>query len=195
MRNRYINHHKHGQAGARPAVSGHAARLIGYGMLAVAMLLIAIGVAVAHEYSAKGMTVAHPWARATPGGATIGGAYLEMKAARGQSDRLISASSPAAGAVELHSHVMEGGIAKMRRVDAIAVPGGKSVVLKPGGYHLMLTGLKAPLKQGDLLKLTLVFEKAGAIDLEATVQPIGATGPPGFDAQPKTGSSGSAHKH
>ncbi len=72
---------------------------------------------------------------------------------------------------------------------------GKSVVLKPGGYHLMLTGLKAPLKQGDLLKLTLVFEKAGAIDLEATVQPIGATGPPGFDAQPKTGSSGSAHKH
>jgi copper(I)-binding protein len=118
-----------------------------------------------------------------------------VKAARGQGDRLVSASSPVAGAVELHSHVMEGGIAKMRRVEAIVVPGGKSVVLKPSGYHLMLTDLKAPLKEGDLVKITLVFEKAGAIDLEATVEPIGATGPHGFDAQPKTGAPAGAHKH
>jgi copper(I)-binding protein len=195
MHNRYMKYHKHGRAGARPPASGHAARLIGYGILLVAMLLIAVGAAVAHEYSAKGVTVAHPWARATPGGAKIGSAYLEMKAAQGRGDRLIGASSPAAGAVELHSHVMEGGIAKMRRVDAIAVPGGKSVVLKPSGYHLMLTDLKAPLKEGDLLKLTVVFEKAGAIDLEATVEPIGATGPHGFDTQPKTGSPAGTHKH
>jgi copper(I)-binding protein len=193
--NRYIMHHKRGRAAARPTASGNAARFIGYAILAVAMLLIAVGVAVAHEYSAKGVTVTHPWARATPGGAAIGGAYLEVKAARGQGDRLVSASSPVAGAVELHSHVMEGGIAKMRRVEAIVVPGGKSVVLKPSGYHLMLTDLKAPLKEGDLVKITLVFEKAGAIDLEATVEPIGATGPHGFDAQPKTGAPAGAHKH
>jgi periplasmic copper chaperone A len=196
MQNRYIRHHRNARmAAGRPPASGQAARLIGYAILAIAMLLIVVGAAVAHEYSAKGVTVAHPWARATPGGATVGVAFLEMKAARGQGDRLVSASSPAAGAVEIHNHVMEGGVAKMRRVEAIAVPGGKSVVLKPSGYHLMLTDLKAPLKEGDLIKITLVFEKAGAIDLEATVEPIGATGPHGFTEQPKTGSAGGAHKH
>ena len=193
--NRYIMHHKRGRTASRPPASGKAARLIGYAILAVAMLLIVAGAAVAHEYSAKGVTVTHPWARATPGGATIGSAYLEVKAERGKGDRLIGARSPAAGTVELHNHVMEGGIAKMRRVEAIAVPGGKSVVLRPSGYHLMLTDLKAPLKAGDLVKITLVFEKAGAIDLEATVEPIGATGPHGFDAQPKTGAPAGAHKH
>ena len=160
------------------------------------MLLIAIGVATAHEFSANGVTVAHPWARATPGGAKIGGAYLEMSAAAGRGDRLIGARSPAAGAVEIHNHVMEGGIMKMRRVDAITVPGGKSVVLKPSGYHLMLTGLKAPLKEGDLLKFTLLFEKAGEIEVEATVEPIGAMGPHGFDHQPgHAAEKSSTHKH
>lgn len=195
MQNRYIRYHKQARTTGRPPASGQAARVIGYAILAIAMLLIIVGAAVAHEYSAKGVTVAHPWARATPGGATVGAAFLEMKAARGRGDRLVSARSPAAGAVEIHSHVMEGGVARMRRVEAIPVPGGKSVVLKPSGYHLMLTDLKAPLKEGDLVKITLVFEKAGAIDLEATVEPIGATGPHGFDAQPKTGSSSGAHKH
>jgi copper(I)-binding protein len=195
MHNRYLRHGKQQRVGTRRAPSGQAARLIGFGILLAALLCIAIGSAIAHEFSAKGVTVAHPWARATPGGAAVGGAYLEMKAARGQGDRLVSASSPVAGAVELHNHVMEGGIARMRRVDAIPVPGGKSVILKPGGYHLMLTDLKAPLKEGDLVKITLVFEKAGPIELEATVEPIGATGPHGFDAQPKTGSAGGAHKH
>jgi periplasmic copper chaperone A len=193
--NRYIMHHKRGRTPSRPPASGKAAHLIGYAILAVAMLLIVAGAAVAHEYSAKGVTVTHPWARATPGGATIGSAYLEVKAERGKGDRLIGARSPAAGTVELHNHVMEGGIARMRRVDAIAVPGGTSVVLRPSGYHLMLTNLKAPLKEGDLVKITLVFEKAGAIELEATVEPIGATGPHGFDAQPKTGAPAGAHKH
>lgn len=183
----------------QPAAGKHAfttSRIIGWGILAVALLLVAIGVATAHEYSNKGVTVAHPWARATPGGAKVGGAYLEIKAAAGRRDRLVGARSPAAGAVEIHNHVNEGGIARMRRVDAIALKPGASLVLAPGGYHLMLTDLKAPLKEGDLLKLTLVFEKAGEIEVEATVEPIGATGPHGFDRQPgqpaeKTG----AHKH
>jgi periplasmic copper chaperone A len=171
-------------------------RRFGCAVLAPTLLLVGIGIAGAHEFTAGAVTVAHPWARATPGAANVGGAYLEMKSAAGRGDRLVGARSPAAGAVELHNHIMEGGIARMRRVDAIAVPGGKSVVLKPGGYHLMLMGLKAPLKEGDLLKLTLVFEKAGEIEVEASVEPIGATGPHGFDAQPKTGAPATgAHKH
>ena len=161
-------------------------------IMLVALLLFAAGPTTAHEYTSKGVTVAHPWARATPGGAKVGGAYLEIKAAAGTSDRLIAAKSPVAGSAELHNHIMEKGIARMRRVEAIVVPAGKSVVLEPGGYHLMLTDLKAPLREGDLLKLTLVFEKAGEIEVEATVEPLGAMGPHGFARQP--GATG-AHKH
>ena len=153
--------------------------------------------AATHEFTAKGVTVAHPWVRATPGGAKVGGAFLEMKAAKGHSDRLVSASSPVAGSVEIHNHIMEGGVVRMRRVDGIALGAGKSVVLAPGGYHVMLMDLKQPLKEGDLLRLTLVFEKAGPIEVEATVEPIGAKGPHGFDHQPgapKSKSKG-AHDH
>jgi copper(I)-binding protein len=149
--------------------------------------------AEAHEYSSKGVTVAHPWARATPGGVKVGSAYLEMKAAKGHNDRLVAARSPVAGNVEIHNHIVENGIAKMRRVEGIALAGGKSVVLKPGGYHVMLMDLKQPLKEGDLLKLALVFEKAGEIEVEATVEPVGAMGPHGFDHQPS--SNPAAHKH
>jgi periplasmic copper chaperone A len=168
---------------------------LGYGILFIALLLFGVSQAMAHEYTAGGITVAHPWARATPGGAKVGGAYLEIKAAAGTSDRLVAVKTPAAGAAELHNHIMEKGIARMRRVEAIVVPAGKSVVLEPGGYHLMLTDLKAPLKQGDLLKLTLVFEKAGEIEVEATVEPLGAMGPHGFDRQPGAPAASGAHKH
>lgn len=154
-----------------------------------------------HEATSRGVTVAHPWARATPGGATVGGAYLEIKTADGTADRLISLQSPAAGRVEIHTHIMDGDVMKMRRLDALDVGPGQSKVLKPGGDHVMLFDLKQPLKEGDLVKLTLVFEKAGPIDVQATVEPVGATGPHGMAAQPTDGGAetGSgdhgAHKH
>ena len=162
-----------------------------------AAVLLAPGAAAAHEFTRQGVTVAHPWARATPGGAKVGGAYLEIKAAAGKGDRLIAARSPVAGIAEIHNHIMDGGIARMRHVDAIAIAGGKSVVLEPSGYHVMLVDLKQPLKEGDLIKLTLVFERAGEIEVDATVEPIGAMGPHGFDHQPdvKKGPPGGAHKH
>jgi len=150
--------------------------------------------AASHEYTSKGVTVAHPWARATPGGARVGSVYLEVRAQRGRGDKLIAARSPVAGNAEIHSHVMEQGIAKMRRVDAVAVPGGQSIVLQPSGYHIMLMDLKQPLNEGDLTKVTLVFEMAGEIEVDATVEPIGATGPHGFSEQPGTG-GGHRHKH
>jgi hypothetical protein len=167
--------------------------------LGLLLVLFAVAPSVAHEYAAKGVTVAHPWARATPGGAEVGAAYLEIKAARGAADRLVAARSPAARTVELHTHRLEGNVMRMRRIDAIPIAAGKSVVLAPGGHHIMLMGLIAPLKEGDLLKLSLVFEKAGEIEVEATVEPMGATGPHGFDHQPgtkpppKAGQKGSHH--
>jgi copper(I)-binding protein len=131
-------------------------------------------VAMAQEFKAGGITVVAPWARATPGGTKVGGAFLELKAAPGAGDRLVSVSSPVAGTVEIHEHINEGGIMKMRRVDGLAVPGGASVTLKPGGYHLMLMDLKQPLKQGDKVGLTLTFEKAGTLAVEGPVAPLGA---------------------
>ena len=181
---------------SRPARSTNVPRLIGGAILAVALLLIVAGAATAHEFSSKGITITHPWARATPGGVTVGGAYFEVKAAAGQGDRLVGARSAVAGSMEVHNHIIENGVAKMRRVDALHIKGGQSVVLKPGGYHVMLLDLKQPLKEGDLLKFTLSFEKAGDIEVEATVEPIGAKGPHGFDSQPTSTDKGSGgHKH
>ena len=68
-------------------------------------LLLLPGAPAAHEFGSKGITVAHPWARATPGGVKVGGAYLEVKAAAGKGDRLIAVKSPVAGSAEIHSHM------------------------------------------------------------------------------------------
>jgi periplasmic copper chaperone A len=180
----------------RPARSSNLPRLIGGAILAVALVLIVVGAATAHEFSSKDITISHPWARATPGGISVGGAYFEIKAAPGNGDRLISARSTIAGSVEVHRSSIENGVAKMRHIDALAIKGGESVVLKPGGYHMMLMDLKRPLKEGDTLKFTLSFEKAGDIEVEATVEPAGAKGPHGFDSQPVSTEKGSAaHKH
>jgi copper(I)-binding protein len=165
-----------------------------------AALLMLPAVAAAQEFKAGGITVVAPWARATPGGAKVGGAYLELKAAAGADDRLVSASSTASGTVEIHEHASEGGVMKMRRVDGLVVPGGASVMLKPGGYHLMLMDLKQPLKQGDKLQLTLTFEKAGTLSVEGPVAPIGAMAADddagqGASRPGKPPAKGGGHKH
>jgi periplasmic copper chaperone A len=151
------------------------------GLLAV--VTVASGVA-AHEVANKGVMVAHPWLRATPGGSTIGAAFMEIRTEKGVTDRLISASSPVAGRVEVHTHTMEGDVMKMRKVDALDLKPGESHILKPMGEHMMLFDLKQPLKEGDLVKLQLTFEKAGMLAIEGTVEPVGANGPHGMDHQP-----------
>lgn len=153
--------------------------------LVTALALIVASPAEAHETTVKGVTIANPWARATPGGANVGGAFFQMRTAPGVDDRLIAARSPVAGVAEIHNHIMEGGIARMRRVDGIALTGGQSVTLEPGGYHIMLMDLKEPLNKGETFRMTLVFQKAGEIEVEGSIQPIGATGPPGSEQQPK----------
>ena len=162
---------------------------------AAALTLIAAGPAVAHEASSQGVTVAHPWVRATPGGATVGVAFLEIKTSEGVTDKLVSAASPVAGRAELHTHIMDGEIMKMRRVDGMTLAPGSTVVFGPHGNHVMLLDLKGPLTEGDLVKLTLVFEKAGSVEVEATVEPIGATGPHGMDHQPGHDHAGGAAGH
>lgn len=156
-------------------------------------LALMAGTAAGHEFKGGSVTVTHPWARATPPSAKTGAVFLEIKSAPGRADRLIGGKTRAAERVEVHDHVMENGIAKMRPVSALAIPAGKSVILNPRGYHLMLIGLKSALKEGDTLPITLRFERSGEMTIEASVEPIGAMGPHGFDHQP--GADDASHSH
>lgn len=149
---------------------------------AVAMSFMLAVPAFAHGGESKGTEVSHPWVRATPGGSNITAAFMEIKSDTG--DKLVSVKCPSAGRAEVHTHVKEGDVMKMRRVEGLEISKGGSKVLKPGGDHVMLMDVKEPLKEGDLVKLTLTFEKAGEIEVEATVEAPGATGPHGIDKQP-----------
>jgi copper(I)-binding protein len=102
------------------------------------------------------VTVAGPWVRATVAQQKATGAFMQLKAS--QDTRLVSAQSSVAGITEVHEMSMEGGVMKMRAVPGLALPAGKAVDLKPGGYHVMLMDLKAQVKEGDSVPLTLVFE-------------------------------------
>jgi copper(I)-binding protein len=162
-------------------------------LIAAAILVMAAASAAAHEFKAGAVTVAHPWARATVAGGTTGAVFLEIKVAPGRGDRLVGGKADAAEKVEIHHHRMEKGTAKMRAVPGVGIPAGKSIVLNPHGYHVMLIGLKSPLKEGDVLPLTLRFERSGEVAIEASVEPADAMGPHGFDHQPGAGAP--KHKH
>ena len=115
------------------------------------------------------------WARATPGGAQTAAVYVTAESAAG--DRLTGVSTPAAQKADIHSMTMEGSVMKMRQVDGIDLPAGTAVMLKPGGYHIMLTGLPQPLTEGQSFPLTLDFAKAGARQVTVSVEKIGSMGP------------------
>lgn len=124
---------------------------------------------VAHSFKLGEIDIDHPYARPTREGQLVAGGYLKL-ANKGAADRLLSARAPVADTTEIHSMTMEGNVMKMRQVDAIELPAGRTVELKPGGYHLMLMGLKAPLKAGDQFPLTLKFEKAGEVAVTVKVE-------------------------
>lgn len=160
----------------------------------VALAVVMPDAAMAHEATNGGVTVAHAWARAMPEGAKVGAAYLEIKTDAQTADKLLSVTTPVAGRAEIHTHIMDGDVMKMRKLDSIDLPPGTSHVLKPMGDHLMLMDMSQPLKEGDLIPLTLTFASAGAITIDATVEPVGANGPHGMDHQP-VDDGGSAHQH
>ena len=147
--------------------------------LAAATLLAA---SAAHAQT----TVAEPWVSSTVAGQKATGAFLQITSAAG--GRLVSASSPVAGVVEIHEMAMEGNVMKMRALPkGLDLPAGKAVALKPGGLHVMLMDLKQPLKAGDTVPLSLVVEGAAnkreTIEVKATVR--------GAQAAP----AGGEHKH
>jgi copper(I)-binding protein len=115
------------------------------------------------------IAVTDVWARPTVQGQTTGGGYLRIQNKGSSGDRLLHARSSVAAGVELHTMTMDGGVMRMRRVESIDIPAAGVVELKPGGLHLMLTGLKEPLSAGTPFPLTLTFEKAGAVEVQGTV--------------------------
>jgi copper(I)-binding protein len=122
------------------------------------------------------ISIEQPWARAAVQGGT-GGVFLTIRNTGNSADRLLSASSPLPRAAELHTTVRDGDVMRMQPVQAIEVPAGGSVTLRPGGLHLMLVGLSAPMRVGEAVPVTLTFEHAGAITVQVPVQPAGAAGP------------------
>jgi copper(I)-binding protein len=137
----------------------------------VILAALALG-AGAHEYKAGELKIGHPWARMTAPGQPSGGAYLKLQNGGSAADRLVGGSTPAADRVELHSMSMDGNVMKMRQVNAIDIAPGQTVELKPGALHIMLVGLKAPLKAGDKVPMTLKFEKAGDVKVELKIEEI-----------------------
>jgi len=138
---------------------------------ALALCLAALA-ASAHDYQAGALKIGHPWARMTLPGQPSGGAYLTLRNSGTATDRLLGGSTPAAERVELHSMTMDGNVMQMREVPAIDVSPGQTVELKPGQLHMMLVGLKTPLKTGDTVPLTLRFEKAGDVKVELKIEQI-----------------------
>jgi len=121
------------------------------------------------------LEVTNAWARATPGKAENGAAYVTIESPT--ADRLVSASSPVAKKAELHTMSMQGMVMKMRPIAGLDVPPGQSVTLKPGGEHIMLMGLNQPLHEGQSFPLTLDFEKAGPRTVTVAVEKAGSNGP------------------
>jgi copper(I)-binding protein len=143
-----------------------------------AFLLLMAAPVLAQEIKAGDLVISQPWTRATPGGAKVAGGYLTIENKGPVADRLLGGSTDVAGKVEVHEMSMSNGVMVMRPVDGgLTIAPGKTVKLAPGGYHLMLTDLKNPLKQGETVAVTLAFEKAGQVKLTLAVQGVGAQGP------------------
>jgi hypothetical protein len=145
---------------------------LGLPALTLAAALSFAPAASAHDYKLGDLTIDHPWARASV--AANGAAYMVISTSGTAPDQLVAAASPVAGKVELHTQIIEGDVMRMRPVKAIEVNIGEPAVLKPGGLHVMLIGLKAPLKEGEKFPLTLTFEKAGSVTVDVAVQSAGA---------------------
>ena len=130
------------------------------------------------------------WVRATVAQQKATGAFMQLQSA--QDARLISAQSPVAAVVEVHEMSMDGGVMKMRAVPNLALPAGKAVDLKPGGYHVMLMDLKGQVKEGDTVPVTLVVEgqdgKRQSLTLNVPVRKAAASAM-------NHGEGHSAHKH
>lgn len=144
---------------------------------AFALLFLAFsGAAMADDYKLGALEIGQPWSRATVPGAKVAAGYMTIKNTGAQDDRLVSVTAAIVPKAEIHEMTMDSSnVMTMRPVEGgLAVPAGGSVELSPKGYHVMFIGLTSPIKEGDKVKATLTFEKAGSVDVEFAVGGMGA---------------------
>ena len=142
------------------------------------MRLLAFLLLLAAPVAQAQVQVDRAWARATAPGAPVGGGYMTIRNRGPAPDRLVGASSSAAAKVELHVHIKEGEIVRMRPVQGYDIPANGSFELKPGGAHLMFIQLARPFKEGDKIPVRLKFEKAGEVNVEFAVGRLADSAPP-----------------
>jgi copper(I)-binding protein len=164
-----------------PTQSFAARRAVLLAGLGAVLCLPLVAPSVAHEVKAGSLTLNHPWVRATPTGATVGGGYVEIVNAGNEPDRLLGGSAPFAARVEIHEMKVTDGIMTMREVPGgLEIPAGGTLVLKPGSFHLMFMELTEPLQADMMVDGMLTFEKAGDVPVTFMVEAMGAAG--GHDA-------------
>ncbi|MFC3108496.1 copper chaperone PCu(A)C [Undibacterium arcticum] len=145
-------------------------------LLLLPLLAIGIGAnAQAHDYHLHQLHVMHPYARSTVPNQPTGVVYMTIENKGDQADQLISMETPIASSVEMHSMSMDGNVMRMRAIDSLELKPASTTTLKPGdGYHIMLIGLKQPLKAGDKFPLLLRFKKTGEIGVAVWVEQVKA---------------------
>jgi periplasmic copper chaperone A len=162
-------------------VDVNAARFVATILLSAALSFCAFGAASADDLAAaihnrpsgsltRDLSVERAWARATPPGVSVGAVYLTLKNRATLADALTGVQSPSAAQAEIHVTRQENGIMSMRRVDTLDLPPGKAVRIEPGGVHIMLLGLNAPLVVGDHVHLTLRFKRHSPVELDVPVR-------------------------
>ena len=140
---------------------------------ALLTLLLLTAPLPAYEEKSEHLTISHPWTRATAPSQKVGAVFMAITTNGATKDRLIGARSPDAEIVEIHGHSMDNGVMRMRPVDGVVIPAEGEAVLEPGGLHIMLINLKAPLLEETVIPLTLEFEKAGTVEIEVVVEAAG----------------------
>jgi len=156
---------------------------------ATIMILGCTATAFAHGYKVGSIEIDHPWSRATAPVVSTGVVYFVLRNPGARQDRLMSVSTPVADKAELHTHVQDGDMLRMRKIDAVDIAPASTTALASGGLHVMLMGLKQPLVKGQAFPLTLVFEHAGSVTVRVDVQGITDTEP----AHSVGGHAGHAH--
>lgn len=139
-------------------------------MLFVSALLFGSVAASAHSYQVGELDIAHPWSRPLPPVATVGVTYFTVTNNGDTDDVLLGADSPVAEAVEIHTHVRDGDMMKMRQLEDLAIPAQGELTLAPGGHHLMLINLKKVPAKGERFPVTLHFKQAGSVKVEVDVE-------------------------
>lgn len=153
-------------------------RFLARGAAALIALSLPTAAVLAHSFKVGALSIAHPWSRQTAPGQTVGGGFLVVTNTGAKDDRLVSVSSPAAKQVQLHTMSMDGGVMRMREVtDGLPVPAHGKLELKPGGFHIMFIGLKAPFQLGAKIPAMLTFKHAGKVNVAFAVEAITYTGP------------------